>query len=76
MNGCFLSYSWELALSGQGLCSMWWAGQAAGATEQKPDLAASVPFWDVGLVPRDEGNEGEVEKTSLSGPDVIKGLEA
>lgn len=60
-------------MSAQELCSMWRAGQAAGATEQKPGLAASVPFWDVGLVPRDEGNAGEVEKTSLSGPDVIKG---
>lgn len=47
-------------------------GDAGGVTKQKPDLAASVPFWEVGLVPRDEGTSGAVEKTSLPGADMIK----
>lgn len=48
------------------------ASCAGGVTKQKPDLAASVPFWEVGLVPRDEGTSGKVEKTSLPAADMIK----
>lgn len=56
----------------QGACSKQTTGGAGEVTKQKPDLAASVPFWEVGLVPRDEGTSGAVEKTSLPGADMIK----
>lgn len=57
----------------EGACSKQMKGGAGGVTKQKPDLAASVPFWEVGLVPRDEGTSGAVEKTNLPGTDTIKG---
>lgn len=56
----------------RGACSKQRTGGAGGVSKQKPDLAASVPFWEVGLLPRDEGTSGAVEKTSLPGTDMIK----
>lgn len=40
--------------------------------EAEACLAASAPFWEAGLVPRNKSSSGEVEKTSLLGADMVK----
>lgn len=66
----------ELRLDGGGACGKPRTSCAGGVTKQKPGVAASTPFWEVGLVPREEGASGEVEKTNLPRADLTSGLEA
>lgn len=73
---CLLFYCWSWGLDGGGACGKQRTSCAGGVAKQKPGVAASSPFWEVGLVPRDEGASGEVEKTSLPRADMTSGLEA